>query len=863
MRAASPSGLTSEEARDRLRRFGRNELPRGPVVSFLGSAAHTLGEPMFLLLLAAAGIYMVLGDLVETTFLIASVGVIVAITLYQERKTVHVIEALRDLSAPRALVIRDGIERRIAGGDVVPGDVLVLREGDRVAADGTVLDSTGLWIDESLLTGESVPVPKRAARAGENVEQGTEAAPERVISGTLVVRGHGRARVTATGPRSQMGLIGQSLEVLREDATQLQRETRRLVRLFSIIALALCALLVTVYVATRGGWIDGALAGLTLAMAILPEEFPVVLAVFLALGAWRMSRINVLTRRIAAIEALGSATVLCVDKTGTLTQNRMAVRRLYADGRSIEIAEVDRAALPESFATAIAVSVLASEPSAFDPMERAFHELHGGAPLLDAELMHRYPLSERLLVVTHVWRHNGSSRITIAAKGAPESVVELCALADDDARRVLDEASRMAAAGLRVLGLASAERDMQDMPEDPRAWRPAFVGLVGLEDPLRPSVPRAMRECRAAGVRVIMITGDYPATARAVARDAGLADEPVLMCGDELEALGDADLQARVRSIDVFARVVPAQKLRIVEALKAGGEIVAMTGDGVNDAPALKASHIGIAMGGRGTDVAREAAMLVLLDDDFGSIVQAIRQGRRIFDNLRKAMSYLVSVHMPIAALGVFPVALGAPLVLFPAHVVFLEFVIDPACSIAFEAEPAEPDVMGRPPRPRAEPLIGGLPLALAVLEGALAAGFTLGVYGIAVTLLRPDAEVRGLAFTAVIVANLSLIFFARAGGPRMWRHIAGGNAALWLIVAGTAAAYLALLLVEPLRELFRIAVPQVRDLGWFAAALVGFWLGLVALNRVGTRVGLRRQQRRAGRCIDAHRGSNTGDGAR
>jgi Ca2+-transporting ATPase len=858
-RGAPSAGLTSAAARERLQQYGRNELPRSRAKSFLATAAHALAEPMFLLLFAASAVYVLLGDLIEASFLVASVGAIIGITLYQERKTAGVIDALRDLSSPRAIVIRDDIEQRIPGREVVPGDVLVLREGDRVAADGTLIDSTGLCVDESLLTGESVAVSKRPA---DEEQSSPDTSCERVIGGTLVVRGHGRARVTATGVRSQMGRIGQSLDVLREETTELQRETRRLVRVFSTIAFVLCAMLVGLHVATKGDWINGALAGLTLAMAILPEEFPVVLAVFLALGAWRMSRINVLTRRIAAIEALGAATVLCVDKTGTLTQNRMVVRRLYAEGRTIDVTDGDPATSQDPFAKAIAVSVLASEPAAFDPMERAFHELHGDAQLLDAELMHRYPLSERLLVVTHVWRHNASSRITVAAKGAPESIVELCGLVGEEAERVLDETSRMAAAGLRVLGLASVERDVRDMPDDPRELHPVFVGLVGLADPLRPSVPQAMRECRSAGVRVVMVTGDYPVTARAVARDAGLADEPALMRGDELDALSDAELRTRVLSIDVFARVVPAQKLRIVEALKSRGEIVAMTGDGVNDAPALKAAHIGIAMGGRGTDVAREAAMLVLLDDDFGSIVRAIRQGRRIFDNLRKAMSYLLSVHMPIAALGVFPVALGLPLVLFPAHVVFLEFVIDPACSIAFEAEPAEPDVMCRPPRPRGERLIGGVPLALAIAEGALGVAFTLGVYWIAVALSRLDGEARGLAFTAVIVTNLSLIFLARAGGPRMWRHIAASNRALWLIVAGTAAAYLGVLLLDPLRELFRISVPPATDFVWFTAALIAFWGGLVALNRIGSAVMLRRRRLVARTRLDPHQGAISRDAA-
>ncbi|MET0346753.1 MAG: cation-translocating P-type ATPase [Casimicrobiaceae bacterium] len=822
-------GLTSATARARLAQWGHNELPRRRARSLLGSAAHALAEPMFLLLFAAAAIYLVLGDIVEALFLAASVAVIIAITIYQEHRTERVLEALRDLSSPRALVIRDGAEQRIAGRDVVVDDLLVVREGDRIAADARLLECADLHVDESLLTGESVPVAKQpgdAERPGPDVERaGT------VYAGTLAVKGHGAARVVATGARSEFGQIGQSLEGLGVEATSLQTETRRLVRTFSALTLLLCVALVGLYVFTRGDWLNGVLAGLTLAMAILPEEFPVVLTVFLALGAWRMTRVRVLTRRVAAIEALGAATVLCVDKTGTLTQNRMSVRRVYAERRSLDIPPDAVGMLPHPFAEAVRIGMLASEPRPFDPMERAFHALHGPHDATGTTLVYRYPLSAQRLAVTHVWRHDGTPRDTVAAKGAPESIVELCGLRGPDATAVLDAARDMAGAGLRVLGVAKADRDGFALPDDPRELALQFVGLIGLADPLRPTVPQAMRECREAGVRVIMITGDFPVTALAIAVEAGLAEQPKLVSGADLDAMSEDELRNRLPQIDVFARVVPAQKLRIVEALKSRGEIVAMTGDGVNDAPALKAAGIGIAMGGRGTDVAREAAALVLLDDDFNSIVRAIRQGRRIFDNLRKAMSYLVSVHIPIAGLGLLPVLLGGPLVLFPAHVVFLEFVIDPACSIAFEAEPAEPDVMRKPPRARGQRLIGGLPLALAILEGLLALAFTVGIYMAAIATSVPEPRTRLLAFAAVIIANLSLIFFTRAGGRRLWRHIVAGNRSLWLIVLGTAAAFAAVVATPALRVPFRIDTPTQDDVQMLAVGTLLFWGALIALN--------------------------------
>ena len=827
-----PAGLSSEAARLRLSQYGPNELPRSRSRSLLASSAHALGEPMFLLLLAAAAIYLFLGDRVEAVFLLTSVAGILGITIYQEHKTERVLEALRDLSSPRALVIRDGIEVRIPGREVVVDDTLIVREGNRVAADARVLEATDLRVDESLLTGESVPVIKRTPLPSARIAEGAH--DEHIYAGTLIVGGHGIARVTATGASSEIGRIGESLETLTPEATSLQDETRRLVRVFSVVALLLCTLLVAVYVVNRGEWLNGVLAGLTLAMAILPEEFPVVLTVFLALGAWRMTRVNVLTRRVAAIEALGAATILCVDKTGTLTQNRMAVRRVHTRDQTFEFLPGNPTALPEAIAEALRISVLASEPSPFDPMERAFHDLYGDTHNFDAELLRRYPLSTQLLVVTHVWRHSGSDRITVAAKGAPESIVAMCDLPEAQAEIVLQQATSMAQSGLRVLGVAKAERDAAKLPDDPRAFAPQFVALIGLADPLRSTVPAAIRECHDAGVHVMMITGDYPQTALAIAREAGLGREPVVATGVELDAMTDDALRTRLPFIDVFARVVPAQKLRIVTELKKQGHVVAMTGDGVNDAPALKAAHIGIAMGGRGTDVAREAAALVLLDDDFSSIVGAIRQGRRIFDNLRKAMSYLVSIHILIAGLGLLPVMLGGPPVLFPAHIVFLEFVIDPACSIAFEAEPAEPDVMRRPPRDRAQQLIGGRPLLLAILEGAIALAWTMGVYWTATATASTESRTRLLAFSAVVIANLSLIFFARSGGDRLWRHIVMGNRALWLIVIGTVATYAALLAIDPVRELFRIAKPTGTDGVWLALATLLLWTVLASLNLAG-----------------------------
>ena len=662
---------------------------------------------MVLLLLATGAIYLILGERRDAIVLLSSILVVLGITFVQSHRTERALERLRDLATPRARVIRDSEQKRIAGREVVRGDFLIVSEGDRVAADGTLLWQSNLTVDESLLTGESVPVSKRAA--GDTGADTPGEPAVNVFSGTLVVSGQGLAEVTATGAATEMGKIGKSLGTITTEKTPLQQETGRIVRRLGIVGLAVCALVVVFYARARGDFLEGLLAGLAVAMSLLPEEFPVVLTVFLALGAWRISRRKVLTRRIPAIEALGAATVLCVDKTGTLTLNRMAVTRLAAAGATSDVSGAQT--LPEELHELVEFAVLASQKTPFDPMELAIREF--GLRTLartehlhdDWELLKEYPLSPALLAVSHAWKARNRGDFVIAAKGAPEAIADLCHLGQADLRSLLAQVEALASDGLRVLAVAKATFHPATLPPQSHDFDFELLGLVGLEDPIRPSVPAAIRECRTAGVRVVMITGDYPVTAARIAREIGLPAEGV-MTGAELEAIDDRALADRLGALSVFARVVPAQKLRLVNALKSAGEVVVMTGDGVNDAPALKAAHIGIAMGGRGTDVAREAAALVLLEDDFSSIVVAISLGRRIFDNLKKAMTYLVAVHVPIAGMALFPVLFGWPLLLMPIQIVFLELIIDPASSIAFEAEPPEKDVMRRPPRSKKASLL-------------------------------------------------------------------------------------------------------------------------------------------------------------
>ncbi len=820
-------GLTEQEARERLAADGYNELPASRRRTIFHILLDVLREPMFLMLIACGLLYLLLGDESEALMLMGFVVVIIGITLYQEQKTERALDALRDLSSPRALVIRDGRQQRIAGREVVRDDLLLIAEGDRVPADAVLITCSNMNVDESLLTGESVPVRKKAWDG--RMEMGRPGGDDQpcIYSGTVVVKGRALAQVRATGPRTEIGKIGKTLQILEPEDTDLQRQTSRIVRDFATIGMALCAIVVVVFGLTRGDWLHGFLAGLTLAMATLPEEFPVVLTVFLALGAWRISQRHVLTRRVPAVEMLGAATVLCTDKTGTLTQNRMTVTHLAAKGH-IQGVDAAQRSLPEEFHELVEFGILASPVDPFDPMEKAIKEL-GGRTLINTEhlhadwnLLHEYPLSEQLMAMSHAWRSTNGHRFVIAAKGAPEAIADLCHFSAEQCDNLKQDINRMADQGLRVLGVARAEFFPPDLPAEQHDFEFEFLGLLGLADPVRPEVPAAVKECYQAGIRVVMITGDYPGTARNIARQIGLQPADNIITGVELDAMPDTELQERLKTACVFARAVPEQKLRIVEALKANGEVVAMTGDGVNDAPALKAAHIGIAMGGRGTDVARESAALVLVDDNFASIVAAVRTGRRIFDNLRKAMAFIFSVHVPIAGMSLLPVLLNWPLALLPVHVLFLELIIDPACSIVFEVEPEEADTMQRPPRKLSAPLFGRSMLLSGLIQGLGILAVVAGVYAFALVRGLGEGEARMFAFVSLVIGNLALIFANRSRTHFIFQAWQARNSALWW-VSGAALFCLALVLATPaLREVFGFAPLHRWELALLALAAIG-----------------------------------------
>ena len=794
------AGLSAAEARDRLEREGFNELPREPGHSPLRVALEVLREPMFALLIAAAVVYGFIGELGDAVLLLGFALVCIAIAVVQRGRSERALEALHGLASPRALVVRDGMRVRIPGREVVRGDLVVLTEGDRIPADGVIVAGEHLEVDESLLTGESLPVRKSPAR----VLHETMSAPgsrdqSELFGGTLVIRGTGLAAIMATGAASAMGAIGHSLAALIPEQPRLQQEMRRLVLVFGIAALLTCSLAFLLYGLLRHAWLDAVLAGIALGMALLPQEFPLVLTVFMVMGAWRLSRSRVLTRRAAVIETLGSATVLCTDKTGTLTRNLMSVAHLESGAEAWEPRDPEAGiAASAALTTLLETATLASDEHRIDPMEHALGELwmlvRPGAR--NGELLREYPLRPGLLALTRVWSRN--SGLVVATKGAPEAVARLCALDPASAAAQHARVDALARRGMRVLAVARATA-RGALPDSPVEFAFQYLGLVAFADPLRESVPRAVAECRAAGIRVVMITGDFPSTARAIAEQAGI-DGAQVVSGDELQALDDAALARRVRQVSVFARIAPVQKLRIVEAFKANGEVVAMTGDGVNDAPALKAAHIGIAMGGRGTDVAREAASIVLLDDDFGSIVRGIRVGRRIYDNLRKAMSYICAIHVPIAGLALLPMMLGWPLLLTPMIIALLELIIDPACSVVLEAEPEEADVMRRAPRAGKSALLTPSLFAWCLLQGMVAFAAVSAVFVGAMNSAMSADSVRTQVFLALVAANLALIFVNRTFASSLRAAFGRPNRMLWWGL-GIAVGVLA----------FIVGVPAVR----------------------------------------------------
>jgi Ca2+-transporting ATPase len=801
-------GLDAETAKYLLQKYGYNEIPTLRRRHIGHIAKQVVSEPMFKLLLACGGLYALLGEYRESLSLLSWVFIIIIISFFQHRKTERALEAIKSLSAPRALVLRNGEELRISGREVVPGDIMIVQEGDRVAADAYVLESVNLMADESLLTGESVPVRKKISDGQIEKEETS------VYSGTLITQGRGVVKATHTGTQTRFGKIGVSIGQIESTDTPLQQETKKLVRTLFVSGLCISAIVVVAFWISRDSLMDAILSGLSVAMALLPEEIPVVLTLFMALGAWRLAHQKVLTRKSSAIEALGAATVLCSDKTGTITENKMKVASVYFRQQYYYSDNINKH--KNELISLITSAFMATPEHSADPMEKAIVDLYNSYDYTKNEyrLIKEFTWSPTLFAVTRWVENIKDQRCTAYCKGSPEAVLDMCHISAEEKTKTEKEQHRLASEGFRVLAIAMRQMENQKIPEKQEEISFEFLGLLAFEDPIRAEVPDAITLCREAGVRVIMMTGDYPETARTIAKQTGLLRTGEVIGGSELQKMDEATIQQQIQSVSVFARIMPQQKLQIIRALQHNGEVVAMTGDGVNDAPALKAADIGIAMGMKGTDVAREASSLVLLDDNFASIVNGIRLGRRIYDNIQKAMSYILAIHLPIIGLVLIPAFLSdVPVLLFPLHIVFMELIIDPVCSIAFESEKEELDIMHRPPRLKGTKLFNLSKQLGSFWEGLMLLAMLYAVYFFLAQKNMQEAEIRGVVFVALILGNIFL-FLSKLTPLSVFRirDLTFNKTAL--LFAAMAVIILVLILVIPgLQNLFSITAPRLNFL--------------------------------------------------
>lgn len=798
-------GLSSEEVRSRQKKYGKNELVAQKKDSFFRKILHVLSEPMFLLLLGAATIYFILGEPRDGLIMLIFVVGIISIEVLQEWKTDKTLNALKDLSAPHIEVIRDGIQCTILSSDLVPGDIMLIYEGVKIPADGVVMRCNDLCINESSLTGEVEGVWKTPNTQTEKSEDYWK--KDYCYAGTLVTQGTGTIYIDKIGASTEYGKIGATIAETPEASTPLQKQTRSLVRLCVGIAAALFVLVVAATwiniaehpLAER--IIESILSGITLAMAMIPEEFPVILTVFLSMGAWRLAKKNSLVRRLPSVETLGAVSVLCVDKTGTITMNQMTVTELWpTDGDESGLCEI---------------MGLACETDAYDPMEKAMinHCEKVGIEkqqLFRGELMSEYPFTNELKMMGHVWNYD--NEIIIAAKGSPESILSICSLNEEERLHAENSAKAMGEQGLRVIAVASCRiRDTEVIPNEITSCTLTLKGLVGLSDPPRESIKNDISICNLAGIRTVMITGDSGITASAIAKKIGMKGWDNIVTGNMIEAMDDDQLREKVKTVSIFSRVIPEHKMRIVKAFQKNGEIVAMTGDGVNDAPALKYADIGIAMGKRGSEVSREAADLILMDDNFSTIAETVKDGRRIYDNIRKAVGYVFAIHIPIAASSLLAPFLGiAPdhMLLLPLHVVLLELIVDPTCSVVLERQPSETNIMKRPPRNPNSKLLTSPLLTKSILQGV---AIFLASFGSYFTLLQSDTVnatvARSIGLVVIMLANLFLVQVNSSDYDSIVTSIKrlARDKVMWAVNIITLSG-IAVILYTPLNEILKLA---------------------------------------------------------
>jgi Ca2+-transporting ATPase len=820
----SHEGISESQARSILAREGENLIPSEAPKTLAKQILVILSEPMLILLIAAGVINFLLAEVLDALMLMVTVFIVLGISIYQSRRSEKALQALKELSAPTVKVIRDGAEKRISSKALVVGDLVLLSEGDRVCADAVIISSISLAADESTVTGESIPVDKNEG--------------ESLLSGTLITRGHGTAEVSATGVKSQLGAIGKSLQEITTSRSRLQRDVDQLVRVIGVLGIITVISVVTIYGSTRNNWLEGGLAGIAAAMALIPEEFPVILTLFMAIGAWRISKEKVITRQPSSIESLGSISVLCVDKTGTITENHMTVKEISSlNSRSVLTTNLDPSSLSADLIELIEIAALACPIRGYDPMDIAFLELSQRFKFSnEADSLMEFPVEKSRLAYIHIWKQ--VTQITYAAKGAPETIIKLCQLDVSKAKEITATVHEAAGKGFRVIAVAKhVASTTSEISTNFESLKFEYLGLALLQDPIRAGVKESVAECRTAGIKTIMITGDHPNTAAAIAHEIGLDGLHLIVTGDQLDSMDDRELATQIAEVSVFARVKPEHKLRIVRALQASGHVVGMTGDGVNDAPALRAADIGIAMGGRGTDVAREAAALIITDDNYNSIVRGIKRGRATYANLQKAMSYVIAIHIPIFGLALLPIfSTNWPLILLPGLVAFHEVIIDPACSVVFEEESPDPKIMEEQPRKPDSRLFSRREIWLAATQGFSTFLALLSLFLYLNASGRSEQEVRSMIFGALMISNIFLILTNRSRSLTILQTFKNRNnrAVPWILALALGILF-SLILIPPLRTLFDLGAIAFTDwLVMFIVSVPGvLWYEIFKMTRV------------------------------
>ncbi len=818
------TGLTTEEVNASRLQHGSNAIEMQEDRVLLHVLKGIVLEPMFILLLIACTIYFFVAQFQEGFIMLAAIFIVAGISIFQEYRSRNAVQALKKLSAPAANVFRNGIAQQIATEEIVAGDLLLLEEGEIAGADGLILAANDLSINESILTGESFAVNKTA---GDNSS---------VYKGTLITSGSASVRVTAVGAATMFGKIGLSLKEISVLKTPLQNQIRVFVK-YMVWFGALAFLMVFAYNYYESKiFVHALMQGLTLVMSVIPEEIPVAFSTFMALGAFRLLKNNIIVKQPQYVETLGSATVICVDKTGTLTQNKMSIAYLYDATSKISV-EVAVAKLLRG--TLIEYAMWSSETNPFDPMEKAIHGLYEETAVPDKRPMykqvHEYPIGGKPPMMTHIFK-NDTGEIIIAAKGAPEAILRRSNLPVAALKQIEEQILAYAAAGYRVLAVGKGIWAGEKWPVSQEDFVFEFLGLIAFYDPPKENITHTIKTFNEAGISVKMITGDYAETALAIAGQIQLKHNHHVLTGKEVLQLSVPELQHQVKQVNIFARMFPEAKLKVIDALKQNGEIVAMTGDGVNDGPALKAAHIGIAMGLRGSEVAKSAASLILTDDDLGHMTEAVATGRKIYDNLKKAIRYIVSIHIPIILI------VGLPLLLFwkftaffsPVHIIFLELIMGPTCSIMYENEPMEPDTMRRPPREQENTFLSGKQLIVSIVQGLSITAGCLGLGYYYMQMQLDEATVRTVIFISILFSNIFLTLINRSFQYSVFTTLRYKNNLVILIIGITLLFITAFLYVPFIQHLFRLrALPVSIILTCSVVALVStFWMEIWKLAR-------------------------------